>query len=162
MNIKKTEQADLSIVMGIYDCARNFMRANGNSDQWINGYPSAELISREIKEGHSFVCENNEGKIIGTFCFIEGEDPTYLRIYGGRWLNDEPYGVIHRMASSGEEKGIMAECLKWCFLRCKNIRVDTHRRNLVMRNVLKKNGFTQCGIIYIQDGTERLAFQKNN
>ncbi|MDP4185019.1 MAG: GNAT family protein [Bacteroidota bacterium] len=160
MNIRKTEQKDLSVVMDIYDCARNIMRKNGNTDQWINGYPSVELISKEIENSHSFVCENEQGEIVGTFCFIEGDDPTYSNIYEGQWLNDEPYGVIHRMGSNGKQKGIASESLKWCFDHCKNIRIDTHRKNLIMQNLLLKNGFTQCGIIYIQDGTERLAFQK--
>ena len=29
-----------------------------------------------------------------------------------------------------------------------------------MQNLLKKNGFTYCGRIYVDDGGERLAFQK--
>jgi hypothetical protein len=29
-----------------------------------------------------------------------------------------------------------------------------------MQNLLIKNGFSKCGIIYLEDGAERLAFQK--
>ena len=29
-----------------------------------------------------------------------------------------------------------------------------------MQHLLDKNGFTYCGIIYLDDGTERLAYQK--
>ena len=126
----------------------------------INGYPSEELISNEIKASHSFVCENEQGELVGTFCYIEGIDPTYLKIYEGEWLNDEPYAVIHRMASNGKQKGISTECLKWAFAHCDNIRIDTHRDNIVMQNLLKKHGFKQCGIIYISNGTERIAFHK--
>ena len=78
----------------------------------------------------------------------------------GEWLNDEPYAVIHRMASNGKQKGISTECLKWAFAHCDNIRIDTHRDNIVMQNLLKKHGFKQCGIIYISNGTERIAFHK--
>lgn len=42
--------------------------------------------------------------MVGTFCFIVGEDPTYAVIDNGKWLNDAPYGVIHRMASNGKRK----------------------------------------------------------
>ena len=35
-----------------------------------------ELISNEIKASHSFVCENGQGELVGTFCYIEGIDPT--------------------------------------------------------------------------------------
>ena len=99
MEIRPTELKDLPLVMEIYDYARAFMRANGNATQWIDGYPSESFIRQEIEDGHSFVCTDEQGEILGTFCFILGEDPTYLNIYEGAWLNDEPYGVIHRMAT---------------------------------------------------------------
>lgn len=158
MNIRKTRLEDLEAVMPIYDYARGFMQAHGNGNQWINGYPSVELIRGEIQAGHSFVCEDEEGEIVGTFCYIEGIDPTYLKIYEGEWLNDEPYGVIHRMASNGKQKGISSECIRWTFARRDNVRVDTHRENGVMHNLLKKNGFIRCGIIYLLNGSERIAY----
>ncbi len=160
MNIRQTKLEDIDFVMKIYDYARDFMAGHGNGNQWINGYPSVELITSEIEKGHSYVCEDDEGEIVGTFCYIEGIDHTYLHIYDGEWLNDEPYAVIHRMASNGKQKGISSECLKWSFSKCHNIRIDTHRDNIVMQNILKKHGFVPCGIIFIDNGTERLAFQK--
>ncbi len=160
MNIRRAQQEDLPDLMQIYDYARNFMRESGNTNQWINGYPSSELIAKDIEQGQSFVCENEEGEIAGTFCFIQGTDPTYLKIYEGKWLNDEPYGVIHRIATNGSRKGIASACINWCASQYNNLRVDTHRDNIVMQNILKKHGFTQCGIIYVANGTERLAFHK--
>lgn len=160
MKIRQTVSEDLNAVMAVYAYARKFMQEHGNPDQWINGYPSEELIMQEINKKHSFVCENEEGGIVGTFCFIIGEDPTYLRIENGGWLNDAPYGVIHRMASNGREKGISGQCIRWCFTQHDNIRVDTHRDNIIMQNVLKKYGFKECGIIYAANGTPRIAFQK--
>lgn len=161
MKIRPTELKDLPAVMEIYDFARAFMRANGNETQWIDGYPSEELIRQEIEAGHSFVCTDQENDIQGTFCFILGEDPTYQHIYEGAWLRDgEPYGVIHRMAASGKTKGISEACLNWCFEQCGNIRVDTHRDNKVMQHILTKYGFQRCGIIYVKNGTERIAYQK--
>ena len=147
MNIRQTRQEDLAEVMAMYDYARRFMQEHGNGNQWINGYPSEELISNEIKASHSFVCENEQGELVGTFCYIEGIDPTYLKIYEGEWLNDEPYAVIHRMASNGKQKGISTECLKWAFAHCDNIRIDTHRDNIVMQNLLKKQEI--ASVLYI-------------
>lgn len=158
--IRPAGLGDLPLVMEIYDYARAFMRANGNVTQWVNGYPSEELIRQEIQDGHSFVCTDGDGEIVGTFCFILGDDPTYQQIYDGAWLNDEPYGVIHRMGTNGKRKGIAEACLNWSFQHSNNIRVDTHRDNLVMQHILEKNGFKRCGIIYVRDGTERIAYQK--
>lgn len=160
MIIRPTELKDLPLVMGIYEYARSFMRANGNASQWVNGYPSEELIRQEIEDNHSFVCIGEQGEIAGTFCFILGDDPTYRQIYEGAWLNDAPYGVIHRMATNGKQKGVADACFDWCMEQSDNIRVDTHKDNLVMQHILEKRGFRRCGIIYVRDGTERIAYQR--
>lgn len=160
MTIRLSRPQDLDILMDIFDHARHFMQTHGNPHQWIDGYPAAELILRDIHEGHSYVCENDQQEIIGTFCFIPGEDPTYARIDNGQWLNNDPYCVIHRMATNGKEKGVADACLKWCFEQCANIRVDTHQDNTVMQTILQKHGFTPCGIIYTHNGTPRIAYQK--
>lgn len=160
MNIRASEIKDLNSVMGIYERARRFMQEQGNSNQWINGYPSEELIRQEIGNNHSFVCENENGEIVGTFCFIIGDDPTYTRIDNGKWLNEYLYGTIHRLASSGKEKGISDKCIQWCLTQCKNIRADTHHDNTIMQSILKKHGFEKCGIIYLSDGRPRIAYHK--
>lgn len=159
MFIRKTELTDLDDVMKIYEDARKYMKENGNPNQWKDNYPGKELIIKDISEGKSYVCID-DGWIAGVFYFGMGPDPTYLNIYEGKWLNDEPYGVIHRIASAKRKKGVATYCLDWCFKKCPNIRIDTHRDNLIMQNFLNKNGFTRCGIIYIDDGSERLAYQK--
>jgi RimJ/RimL family protein N-acetyltransferase len=41
-----------------------------------------------------------------------------------------------------------------------NIRIDTHRDNAIMQHLLEKNGFVKCGIIYVEDGSPRIAYQK--
>lgn len=160
MLVRSTDLNDLPIVMSIYDVARGFMCATGNANQWINGYPSEELIRQEIADGHSYVCASEQGEILGTFCFILGDDPTYQTIYEGAWLNNEPYGVVHRLATNGKQKGITGACLDWCAERCGNIRVDTHRDNRVMQHLFLKYGFKQCGIIHVKNGSERIAFQR--
>lgn len=158
--ISPSTHADLPIVMEMYAVAREFMRSSGNASQWDSGYPSEQYIREEIDAGHSFVCENETGELVGTFCFIIGDDPTYANIYEGKWLNNDCYGTVHRIASAGKEKGVAEACFRWCFKQCRNIRVDTHRDNRVMQHILSKLDFTFCGIIYVLDGTERLAYQK--
>lgn len=158
--VRLTTLSDLPEVMEMYEIARRFMREQGNDGQWINGYPTENYIKEEILSGHSFVCENEKNELVGTFCFIIGDDPTYSKIFDGRWLNEKPYGAVHRLASSGTEKGVANTCFNWCFTQCGNIKVDTHRKNKVMQSVLEKLGFQYCGIIYVSNGSERLAYQK--
>lgn len=159
MEIRKTTPADLEQVMAIYDRARAFMRATGNPTQWAGGYPARELICRDIEEGVSYVAlENGEPETV--FLFRIGDDPTYHVIEDGAWIQDGPYGVIHRIASMGRVPGCGSKCIQWCFSQCGNLRCDTHDDNKVMQHVLEKNGFVRCGRIYIEDGSPRIAYQK--
>lgn len=160
MKISRATQSDIDPIMPIFEAAKRFMRSYGNMEQWNGPYPSRELMLNEIASGHCFVMEN-DGKIVATFCFIPGEDPTYSYIEGGSWLDDAPYFVIHRLASDQTTRGIARECFDWCFRHTDNLRVDTHRDNIVMQNFLHSYGFTYCGIIYLADGSPRLAYQKH-
>lgn len=159
MNIVKAVYDDIEMIVPIYDKARKFMADNGNPNQWINGYPSTEIITEDIINGNCFICKNDEGNIVGAFTFIIGDDPTYEKIYSGQWLNDKPYGVIHRLASNGTTHGITKTCIEWCLKQIQNIRIDTHADNKIMQSLMLKYGFEYCGIIHTHNGTERLAYQ---
>ncbi len=162
LSIRPTTAADMDEVMAVFEQARRFMRLNGNYRQWTGGYPTRAILEADISSGSSFVCNDSSGEIVGTFCFRYGAapEPTYREIYDGAWLNDKPYGVIHRIASSGKAGGIFSCCLAWCWNHIDNIRIDTHRDNRVMQDLLLLHGFVRCGIIYLANGDERVAFQK--
>lgn len=160
MVIRPALLGDLDVILGIFDRARRFMAGNGNGNQWINGYPSAELMVDEIGRGCCFVCLADGRRIAGVFCFAPGPDPTYGVIDDGAWLNDRPYGVIHRLASDGSVKGLADACIAWCLERCGDIRADTHADNGIMQHILLRNGFIRCGTVVIKNGTRRIAFQK--
>ena len=161
MEIRQTKLEELDAVMAIYQRARQFMETHGNPNQWGKSKPPRERIEKDIQEGKSYVCvEGNH--IAAVFYFAKEDDPTYKEIFEGAWKNEEPYGVVHRIASAGVTKGAGSFCMQWASKQCKNIRIDTHEDNHVMQNMLKKNGFEYCGIIYIEDGSKRLAFQKIN
>ncbi|MNE54274.1 hypothetical protein D3C80_1490420 [compost metagenome] len=96
------------------------------------------------------------------FYFAQEDDATYQVIKDGSWLNNEPYGVIHRIASSEGTKGGATFCLNWAFEQTGNIRIDTHVNNKPMQGLLKKLDFVTCGQIVLPDGSSRIAFQKLN
>jgi RimJ/RimL family protein N-acetyltransferase len=149
---------DLETIMSIYESARQFMRSRGNSSQWVNGYPSEILLREDISKEHLFVGCNSIGQILYVFAFIIGDDPTYQKIEGA-WLNDRPYGTIHRLASAGITDGVFRRCLDFCLMQINEIRVDTHSDNTPMRNAVERAGFKRCGIIHVADGTPRIAYQ---
>lgn len=161
VQIRLARMEDLDRLMEIFDYARGFMKATGNSNQWINGYPQREMIAGEIEANHCYVCcEGEAGKIVGTFAFVPSPDPNYVRIESGSWLNDAPYYVIHRLASDGSHRGIGKACLDWCWEQCHSLRADTHQDNKIMQKLLESNGFVRCGIIYVANGTPRIAYQR--
>lgn len=159
MTIRSAAAADLTAILEIFDTARAFMRANGNLSQWPVGYPSREIILRDIADGTCYVCEQ-DGEIQGTFFYAEGDDPTYGYIYDGAWPDSEPYAVIHRVASAGRVPGVAVQIFRWAAARGMNLRMDTHDDNLPMQHVLEKNGFVRCGYILTDDGTPRIAYQR--
>ena len=165
MKIRKSTEQDVPRMMEIYAYARKFMAENGNPDQWgRNQWPPEALIHEDIKSGNSYVCVNEEGKVIATFYYIQGKDvePTYPGITDGKWLDEGPYGVVHRIAGDGSKKGIGEFCLNWAFEQSGgHLRIDTHGDNKVMQGLLKKLGFVHCGTIFVyEDNDPRLAYEK--
>ena len=157
MQIRKATLCDLDEIQRVYAYAREYMREHGNPTQWGTSYPPEKRILSDIEKGDLYVCTENE-KIHGVFAFIEGDDPTYA-VIEGKWTTDEPYNVMHRMASDGEIRGIGKAALDFCKSHGKNVRADTHKDNITMQNMLAKNGFVPCGIIHVENGSERIAYQ---
>lgn len=160
--IRKSKLEDIENIMPIYESAKRFMRKNGNMTQWIGGYPSVEVIKRDIQNGNHYIATTEGGAVAFVFTFIIGDDPTYSVIEDGRWANEKPYGTIHRIASSGKASGSLKKTVDFCFSMIDNLRIDTHADNSPMLNGLKRLGFRRCGIIYTDDGSPRVAFQKEN
>ena len=156
--IQKATLAQLPQILKIYAQARAFMAQNGNPDQWGDAYPPEEMIRRDIENGKCYVNLDGNG-ILAVFYFAREEDPTYGNI-DGAWLNDKPYGVIHRIAVGENGKGVAAECFRFAYERCGNLRIDTHEKNIPMQRCLAKHGFVRCGTIYLENGDPRIAYQK--
>ena len=136
------------------------MAETGNPNQWRLGYPTSELLLGDMAKGNSYVCEEEGLGIVATFYFGIEEEPTYAELRDGQWLNDEPYGVIHRLASGGEVRGVARFVFDWCCNQVENIRVDTHADNRKMQELLTSFGFTRCGVIIASDGYPRFAYQR--
>lgn len=161
MNIRRATYDDIPRIMEICGQARLIMRSDGNMTQWTGGYPSEAVIKADIDGCVGYVMENENSRLDGYFAFIPGIEKTYLSIEGGQWVDDsKPYCTIHRLASTITSHGVAGKCFEWCWSRCRNIRIDTHSDNRIMRHCIEKFGFTYCGVIHLQNGDPRLAYQK--
>ncbi len=163
MEIRKAVPEDLERIMALYAGARAFMAEHGNPHQWGDtGWPPEDLIRQDIAAGNSYVCVAESG-IAAVFFFRHGPDidPCYRHIEQGAWLEDTPYGVVHRIAADSTVRGAGTFCIQWAFSQCGHLRMDTHGDNTVMQKLLKKLGFRYCGIIHVEeDNDPRLAFEK--
>lgn len=179
MKVRKATYEDIDALMEIFEGAKRIMRASGNLHQWNDGYPSREVVMRDIEGGHCYVlCETAEageagetGRIIATMALIPGPDPTYSYIEG-EWPGDEPYYVIHRIATAAPGKNVARTMFDWAFEYIRHadaqtdedpqpmstIRIDTHRDNCIMKHILTRYGFKMCGVIYLADGAPRDAY----
>lgn len=155
--IRQAEGKDFDDILRIYARAREYMKHGGNPTQWGENFPPEALINDDIREKRNYVVES-DGNVHGVFAFIPGADPTYAHIEGA-WKSDAPYGTIHRIASDGEVKGIFTAAIAFCKTRSAHLRIDTHADNKTMRHAIEKAGFKECGIIYIEDGSPRIAYE---
>lgn len=159
MTIRPADNNDLESILKIYAYAREQMRLMGNPTQWGNDKPSLETIRKDIRKKQSYLIIA-QNRICGVFVFFTGTEPAYQHIENGAWLNDEPYGTVHRIAGNGQARGILAEALSFCEQQADNIRIDTHDDNMIMQHLLTKFGYQKCGYIYVEDGSRRIAYQK--
>lgn len=157
MNIRLACIEDLERIQEIYRRAKTYMVETGNPNQWLDGYPTREMLLDDIVNQHLYVMEEG-AHLYGVFAFIIGDDDTYRIIENGAWRSDATYGTIHRIASSGEQKGLLHICMEYCLTRIDYIRIDTHHDNKVMQHLILKEGFEPCGIIYAIDGNPRIAY----
>lgn len=160
MRIKKATLNDMPDIMLIISAAKQIMRTSGNLKQWNDGYPDENIIKTDIEAGYGYICLINN-KTVAYFATIPGPDSTYSQIYEGNWINDtSQYYVIHRIASTPDSHNVFNSIINHCQKFTNNLRIDTHRDNKIMQHCILKNGFKYCGIIHINNGDERLAYQK--
>ena len=157
MQVRRLRKDDMAAVMDIYGSSGRFMAENGNAGQWGDNYPDNGLVESYIEKDGYVVTQKDE--IIGVFIFSDN-DESYNSIVG-EWLDNEPYGVIHMLATGGTRRGAGQFILDWCLDKTGNIRIDTHKDNIPMRNLLEKNGYKYCGTVTLGSRGERMAFQKN-
>ena len=162
MIFRKATETDLNPIMNIISQAQNYFKEQG-IDQWQNGYPNRQTIKQDIENGNSYVLLKDD-IIVGTVAIIPGVEKTYESIYNGEWKSTGEYVTIHRIAIDSRYKrlGFATMVLDKVEEMCKNmginsIRIDTHEENLPMQNLLKKNNYEYCGIIYLEDKSERVS-----
>ena len=167
MKIQLSTFEDIPAIIAIINDAKEYL-ASQKIDQWQNGYPNTEQVANDIKNNESYVVINDENEVIATAMFTTNPEPTY-KIIDGNWNIDEneKYGVVHRMAIKKEFRkfGLATFMFHEFHMQLlekniKSLKIDTHEKNLGMQALIKKLGYTYCGIIYTNYHAKRVAFEK--
>ena len=163
MQIRKTTVGDLDAVMAIIEEARRTIAALG-IDQWQDGYPSREVIEKDIAADVSYVACLEDGNVVGYEAIILSGEEAYKQLPDDAWHTPNEYVVVHRLCVLRKccRQGIAIELMRFASKHALkhhiyNFRIDTHKGNVRMMSMLKKLGFEHCGRIRYDSG-EREAF----
>ncbi len=167
MILRLSKPQDISRIMQLIEYAQKFF-FNAKINQWQNNYPNIEVIQKDIDDNVSYVVCDDSNSIVATAMISFAGEETYDEI-DGKWITEANanYAVVHRIAVDPIYKGqgvagfILNKAME--MLPQKNaasLRIDTHRDNAPMQKVIQRMNFNYCGIIYVDDKQERLAYEK--
>lgn len=159
LEFRKARLEDLPALLSLYKAGQAFQVATGNPHQWPPGYPEPSRLEAEIQTGDFYLASQDQ-EIVIAFYLMPAPDPTYQVIHDGPgWLNDHDYVAVHRFVTKYPGLGLGQKALDWIQGLGTQIRIDTHQQNGPMRQLLEKAGYAYCGIIYLENGDPRLAYQ---
>lgn len=152
--IRKAKIEDLKAIEEIYESAHKEEKAQKTTTGWLeNVYPTSKTALEAIKREDMFVLEGNgiivASAVINKIQVKEYEDCT--------WENDpepEKVMVLHTLVVSSEHKKrgygkIFVKYYEDYALEngCNYLRMDTNEKNLIAREVYKKLGYSEAGIV---------------
>ena len=163
MKLRKADFSEANIIWKILQQAIEQRRKEG-SDQWQNGYPNEQTVQDDIRDGYAYVLTDNK-EVIAYAAIIFGVEPAYNDIQG-KWLTNDDYAAIHRVATSNAVKGKGIATLLFKMIedlcieqKVYSIKVDTNFDNVPMLRILDKLNYTYCGEIFF-NGAPRRAYEK--
>lgn len=160
---RKALQSDIPEIWLILQQAIKHRKKDG-SKQWQNGYPNPEVIQKDIYKDAGYVLTEGE-TIVGYCALLINDEPVYENIVG-KWLSNDDYVILHRVAISDTYlgKGLAKKIVEYSedYARSKNIysiKADTNFDNPAMINIFEKLGYSFCGEVQFEGGS-RKAYEK--
>jgi ribosomal protein S18 acetylase RimI-like enzyme len=165
---RRATAEDMPALLALGQQASAFLKEQGVA-QWQDNFPNEAVFTQDIQAGNCWLFTHEE-EPAGCVSLYLTPEKDYEAIQG-QWLTQGPYGTIHRL-TVGERyrgRGLAGEMLTFMEdllqgMGYPSVRVDTHRDNEPMRGLLKKHGYTRCGVIYLTDtveqDTHRVVYEK--
>lgn len=162
IEMRLAKEEDVQFAADCFDCAREYQKEQGFL-QWTDEYPNITTAIEDVKSKKGFIYYEKSA-LIGYVCIDFDGELTYNEIQG-EWKTNQKYAVVHRLAlsKSARGKGFSKEIFRLIKEFCIennvfSIRVDTDKNNEIMQNILRKESFEYCGVIYFQGGP-KLAYE---
>lgn len=162
-HFKPATLSEVTPIWNILQQAIQRRKADG-SNQWQDGYPNPEVVTRDIenKVGYVLTFENS---IIAYCAILLNDEPEYANI-GGEWLTHGEFVVFHRIAVAATFLGKGAAKAMFDAIETLarqhhiySIKADTNYDNAAMLSLFEKAGYVYCGEVYFR-GSPRKAFEK--
>ena len=99
----------------------------------------------------------HRSEVAAFFVLTDGPEPDYDRITDGKWHSEMPYCVLHRNAVKSDYRGtgaskVLIETVEKLAAErgASAVRVDTHRENKPMKDLLAKCGYRFAGNVLVE------------
>lgn len=162
MLFRKAVESDIDAVMEIVADAQHSLASRG-IDQWQEGYPTRPVIEDDVANGVGEVVMV-DGVVAAYVCLVVNGEPSYADI-DGHWLDEGDYVVVHRVCvrnshvRRGIATAIMHHAIAFALAHgVHDLKIDTHKNNTYMLDLMAKFHFVYCGIIHYPHG-DRVAYE---
>ncbi|WP_347714024.1 GNAT family N-acetyltransferase [uncultured Parvimonas sp.] len=156
-------ESDRESILELYIEGSNALKEDG-VDQWQGEYvPSFKDIDEHL--GIDLYVLEYHKSVVSTVCLVEGIDEDYENIKG-KWNTSIPYISIHKVATSNEykkqsfAKKMMRYVENFAKRKKMDLRIDTHKDNIKMKNFIISCSYKYAGEVVLQGELERLAYDK--
>lgn len=163
LTFRMADESDRESILEIYIEGSNALKEDG-VDQWQDEYvPSFKDIDEHL--GIDLYVLEYHKRVVSTACLVEGIDEDYENIKG-KWNTSIPYISIHKVATSNAykkqyfAKKMMCYVENFALRKKSDLRIDTHKDNIKMKNFIISCGYKYAGEVVLQGKLERLAYDK--
>ena len=154
VDCRPATEADLDALDEILKQAKALL-SHHRVDQWNANYPAREDFLSDMAKGQCHVLTCN-GAVSAFFTLSRDPEAGYAAITDGKWGSEEPYTTLHRCAVAKEWRGsglsdrIISACEELTLsMGRRALRVDTHKKNKAMQELLARCGFQFRGNVLV-------------
>lgn len=165
MEFRLAKEIDREKIEKIYEDGSLKLKSLGINQWQGNEKPDLNNFSNLNENNIIYVLEDKE--IVVSTLIIYDKDEDYENNLVGTWNSPKPYVALHRIAtlSGARKKGYGRKIIEFAenYARennFKSVRVDTHRENKSMQNLLNSMEYNYVGIVYLGGKRERFAYEK--